>query len=199
MSRKASTLGWVLVVVGVGLLGVTILKNINWPKSFVAFIAKASYPQTKSVPSDLSSPVYYHLENSGEFNYFYNDKLKYHIKLPKSWQVRDENGSGELFMVWGGVSTIELQSYYTFNLSKGQTIEEYLDSAPSPAKSQPTKRVALGNNAGYLQRGIPSSGELGEATYLKLANSTNSKYLAIVVIKGTLEDAFSVLDTLEFY
>lgn len=152
--------------------------------------------QNKTLDTKMADESSYSLEEHGDSKVFYNHKFRYKLTLPKSWNVKDETGKGELFLVSGDGLMIEFQQETEYNIQSGESLESILDSVPSPARSQPTTKEKLGENVAYVQRGIADGGELDRATYIKVKNG--NKYLPIVVISGTYDNSIPILKTLTF-
>ena len=130
---------------------------------------------------------------------FDNQKLHYSFMYPNKLELLAESDDDTLYMLRGESLAVEFQSYYTFPLMEGQSLENFLDTEPSPAKSKPARKVQVGKNTGYLQEALPGGGELDSVTYLKVYDSRKNQYLAVAIMKGTFEDALPVLETLEFF
>jgi len=180
--KKNNFLKWVLAYLTVAIL---VYLGIYY---FAISKQKQTYSTIYSVPT--KSP-----EGNENWKTFKNDKVGYSIKYPPEWKLRKEDESGQLYMLSNSANIIEIQNDTTYNLKPGQTAENYLDNIPV-VRSQPTKKIAIGNYTAYLQRGIPGNGELGEATYLHIKHK--DKYLNVAIIKGKYENVSSIFQTIKF-
>lgn len=124
---------------------------------------------------------------------FKNTKLGYEIKYPSDWSIRDEDGSGMLFMLTKQNKSgfIELQGELVFDLQPSQSVENWLKNTPGFGGEY--KMVNINGEIAYLGeegKSIEGSTQI----YIK----HKDKYLSIALSEFKFAEVEGILSTFKF-
>lgn len=129
-------------------------------------------------------------DETANWKTFINQKLGYEIKYPPDWRLRDEDNSGQLYMLSKTSGFIEFQNELKFDLKPYQTVENYLKSTPGFGGTY--KEININGNIGYLDEkgGLEGNGQL----YIK----HNNKHLSIIYKGFKFSEIDQILSTFNF-
>lgn len=143
-------------------------------------------------PTAILSPIPSQSTEQTGWEVLENPTVGYRIPYPSTLTLRKENADKTLYMLLRGSSFIEIQSKIRFDLSPGQSMENYLETTPGWTGDYEQIDIN-GKTAYYLKCCISDGG-----SYLLIQDQKENKYLTIAINGFTLEEILPILEKLEF-